>query len=336
MAGIRRYCGLAEEASFGESPAPAATVHLDIASSTLDPPADTNIIYDGGARRTARIYRPGFYAPAGNIVYGLDIRTIGLFLRWALGSYKFTNAGGTGGLHLHEIYGTEDVLLPSFCSRVGKDLFEHVFSGCTMNSLEITVGDALCMATADILAKKDSKAALQTGTLLFPEEYPLAFHEATAFLIGTPDVEISAKVKEFTLTINNNADAGQGRHIGNRHPGRIPVNDRETSLAMTLFFEDTDMLESLWGSETGPAATGSTEYGLKLKIDSGDYGSLLITMPKVINTSVNQAPSGRSEMTQPVNVRALMTELTLDDASTVEGEILCSLENEETDMEPST
>ncbi len=334
MAGIRRYCGIVEEFEFGENPAPAAVVHLDIASASLDAPSDTNIIYDGGARRTARIYRPGFYAPAGNVVYGLDIRTIGWLLKWALGSYKYTASGGTGALNLHEIYGTENVLLPSFCARVGKDIFEHVFSGCAINSLQVNVGAELCMATADIIAQRDAKAALETGELLFPEEYPLAFHEVTAFLTGTPDVEISAKVKELTLNINNSAGADAGRHIGNRHPARIPVGDREITLSMQLFFEDTDMLEKLWGGSTGPNECGSEEYGLKLVLDTSpcaEHGKLEIVMPKVINTATGQQPSGRSEMVQSVEARALMTDLTLDDGE-VEGEILCSLENNEEEM----
>lgn len=339
MAGIRRYCGIAEEFEFGESPAPAAGVHLDIASASIDAPTDTNIIYDGGARRTARIYRPGFYAPGGNIVYGLDIRTIGWFLKWALGTYNYTADGGTGTFNLHEIYGTEDVLLPSFCARVGKDIFEHVFSGCAINSLQLNVGAELCMATVDIIAQRDSKAALQTGALLFPDEYPLAFHEVTAYLIGEgdagADLSISAKVKEFTLNIGNSASAENGRHIGSRHPARIPVGDRETTLSMQMFFEDTTMLERLWGEATGPAECGSTEYGIKLVLDTSpcaEHGKLEIYLPKVVNTTAGQPPSGRSEMVQSVEARALMTDLTLNDASTVEGEILCSLENNELEM----
>jgi hypothetical protein len=338
MAGIRRYCGIAEEYEYGEAPAPAAVVHLDIASASLDAPSNTNIIYDGGARRTARIFRPGFYAPGGNIVYGLDVRTIGWFLKWALGSYKYTASGGTGSLNLHEAWGTEDVLLPSFCARVGKDIFEHVFSGCVVNSLQINVGSELCMATVDIAASKDSKSALEVGELLFPEEYPLAFHEVTAYLIGegdpSGDLSISAKVKEFTLNINNSASADGGRHIGSRYPARIPAGDRETTLSLQLFYEDTIMLERLWGASTGPNDCGSEEYGIKLVLDTSpceDHGKVEIYLPKVVNTAVSQQPSGRSETVQTVEARALMTDLTLASGE-VEGEILCSIENNEEEM----
>lgn len=336
MAGIRRYCGIAEEATYGQTPAPAAIVHLDIVGSSLDVPADTNIIYEGGARRSARIYRPGFYAPAGNVEYGLDIRTIGWFLKWALGNYLFTNSGGTGALHLHEIYGSHDTILPSFCARVGKDIFEHVFSGCVLNALEINVGDALCIATADIVAQKDSKAALEAGELLFPDEYPLAFHEVNAFLIGTPDVNISARIKELSLAITNNAAADQGRHVGNRHPARIPANDRETVVNLTLFHEQTDFLERLWGASTGPNACGSTEWGLKLEFKTApcaDHGSMIMTFPKVVSTTTQQQPSGRSEMPQTVAVRALMDTVTLSNSDEVETEVLCALENNQGDME---
>lgn len=340
VGGIRRYCGIAEEETFGQTPAPSAVTHLDIASSSLDPPSDTNIIYDGGARRTARLYRPGFYAPEGNIVYGLDIRTIGWFLRWALGTYVYTATGGGNGRNLHEIYGTENVILPSFCSRVGKDIFEHVFSGCTINSIEINVGDALCMATVNIVAQKDAKAALETGTLLFPVEYPLAFHEVTAFLTGEGgDTAISAKVKELTLTINNNIAADQGRHIGNRYPARVPAGDRETTLSLSMFYEDTDMLEKLWGAATGPDDCGSNEYGLKLVFDTdpcAEHGKLTVLMPRVINTNVQQQPSGRDETVQEVSARALMDTLTLADNSEAEGEILCSLDNSQEDMAPAS
>jgi len=334
--GIRRYCGIVEETEYGQDPAPSAHVHLDIASSSLDSPSDPHIIYGGGARRSARVYRPGFYSPSGNIVYGLDVRTIGWFLKWALGDYDFTALGGSNGNNLHEIWGTHDVILPSFCARIGKDIFEHVFSGCVVNSLEINVGDALCMATVDVAAKNDAKAALETGELSFPEEYPIAFHEVNAYLIeNSSETDIGARIKEMTLTINNNADASAGRHVGNMHPARVPVGDRETTLSLTLFHENTDFLEKFWGGSTGPDKCGPTEFGLKLVIDTSPcetHGKLEILLPKVISTSTQQQPSGRDEMDQPVEVRALFDMVTLEDASEEESEILCSLENDEDEM----
>ncbi|HSW42697.1 MAG TPA: phage tail tube protein [Patescibacteria group bacterium] len=90
MLPIARYAGFGEETVYGT--AVPAVVHVDIASATLDAPSDTESYYTGGLGRGTRTRRPGYYAPAGNLVYGWDIRTIARLLRWTLGGYRFTTA----------------------------------------------------------------------------------------------------------------------------------------------------------------------------------------------------------------------------------------------------
>ena len=143
-----RYAGLAEEYSFNPVTPPDAIFHIDIGSATLDVPTDPNLHFEGGLYRGRKIIRPGFYAPTGNIVYPVDIRSIAYILKWALGSYVFTDGGE--GANTHEIYGIEDLVLPSFCTRLGKDNFEHIFTGCVINSLEIKIEGEYVFITADI------------------------------------------------------------------------------------------------------------------------------------------------------------------------------------------
>lgn len=326
---IARYVGLAEETSFNQPASPAAVTHVDIASSSLDVPSDTQLIYGGGLQRSAITHRPGFYSPSGNLVYAFDIRTIGFLLKWALGGYDFTASGGTGSLNLHEFYGTAENVLPSFVARVGKDHFEHVFSGCVINSLEITVEGEWCQATADIVAAKDSRADLvEIQNLLLSPAYPLAFYEVTASIDGSPS---SCSVKSFTLTINNNQDAEAGRGLGQRHPCRIIAGERETTFSKDLFFENIAALQKIWGGTDGPSSEGPTEFAVELTFDSGDHGTMVVSMPKVIYTSVAQQPSGRDEITQSTSGRALMDDVALADGSTtVTSEIYIRLENEET------
>ncbi len=326
--GVARYLGFAEEETFNQGTPPAAVAHVDIASASLDSPTDTQMIYSGGLQRSARTHRPGFYSPTGNVVYAFDIRTIGFLLKWALGGYKFTHEGGTGDLNLHEFYGSPENRLPSFCARVGKDYFEHVFSGCAINSLEIQVDGEWCQATADIVAAKDSKATrLELQDLLLSDAYPLAFHEVTASVDGTPK---SCEVKSFTISISNNQDADAGRGLGSRHPCRIIAGERETTIDMDLFFENTEALEKLWGGSTGPSTNGSEEFPIVINVDSGDHGHMSIELPRVIYTSVSQQPTGRDEIVQSTSARAFMDTVTLDDGVTeVESEILVGLENEE-------
>lgn len=332
MTAVLRYAGFAEEASYLEDPAPAATFFADILSATLDAPSDVELIHGGGLGRNAFLHRPGFYAPAGNIVYAFDVATLTYLLKWALGEYEFTSEGGTGSLNLHEIYGTNDDEVPSFCARVGKDLFEHVFSGCCLNSLQLQIEGEWCLATADIIAAVDAKDTLKTiAQVTLPTENPLAFHELTAYKVsGAYETEWSANIKSLTLNIANNLSAEAGRTIGSRHPRRIPAGERVTTFAANLWFDTTDELEAFWGGATGPAATGPTEAFLRIVADGGADGEVRIDLPKYIYTQVQQQPSRRGEMVQAVTGRAFPDTVTLEDAVTnVTTDIYARIENAE-------
>ncbi|MBA7642517.1 hypothetical protein ES703_50212 [subsurface metagenome] len=152
--------------------------------------------------------------------------------------------------------------------------------------------------------------------------------------IGNSD--LSARIKSLTLSIGNNLDAMSGKTMAHRHPQRAIAGARDITIAMNVFYEDLDMLELLWGSGVGgagPVAGGSTPYGLQLVFDSGDHGTLTIRLPKLINTQVQQQPSGRDEIVQAVAGRSIVGEITLnDDATKVETDIYCKLENKESNM----
>jgi hypothetical protein len=332
MTAIFRYGAFAEEASYNENPAPEPDFFVDITGASLDAPSDTEMIYGGGLGRSAFLHRPGFYSPAGNVVYAFDVRTIAFLLKWALGEYVYTAGGGTGALNLHECYGTEDDILPSFCARIGKDLFEHVFSGCCLNQLQLQMEGEFCVATADIIAAVDAKDTLRAiADVTLPTEYPLAFHEATAYSVsGSYETEWSANVKSLTLTINNNLSAEAGRTIGTRYPRRIPANERLTTFAANLWFDSDDELEKLWGGASGPAATGPAEGFLRVVLDGGAGGEVRLDLPKYIYTQVQQQPSGRSELVQAVTGRAFPDTVTLEDGVTdVSTDIYARIENAE-------
>ena len=311
---VLRYLGLAEEGSYNPDVAPQAAFHVDIASATLDVPGEAQMIYGGGLNRSAYLHRPGFYAPSGNIVYAMDIRTIAFLLKWALGGYKFT----AGDPNLHEIWGSSDSFLPSFCARLGKDLFEHVFHGCGINSLQIQVEGEFVLATAEIIAAKDSRADIKDVTdLLLPDEYPLAFHEVTAKLGGTAvGDDKSADIKSLTININNNLSAEDGRGIGSRHPYRLPAGERELTISKQLWYEDIEQLQTYRGGNDGPANAGTTETELHITIDSGEFGNLVMSLPRFVYTNVQQQPSGRDELVQSTEGRAFMTDQMLDDGTT--------------------
>ncbi len=322
---VLRYLGLAREAVFNPAIPPMAEFFVDIASATLDAPADTQIIYEGGLTRGVRMHRPGFYAPAGNIVYAFDIRTIAFLLRCALGGYRFT-AGTPPALNTHEIWSSFGNVMPSFTARLGKDHFEHVFTGCVINSLEIAVEGEYCMATAEIIAARDVRAAIaDRGSIILPAEYPLVFHEVKASIAGS---DRSADVKTLTLSIGNNLAVESGRGLGSRHPYRIPAQNLDVMLNMTLWYANSAELERYWGGATGPAIGGSQEFPVVLNFDSGTHGDMIIELPRFAYTQVQQQPGGRGEIVQSVAGRAFLTNETLLGGSpTVSTEILATVIN---------
>lgn len=327
---IFRYAGFAEEATYGESPAPDAVFHLDIASASLDAPTETEMMFEGSIGRGRTKHRPGFYSPSGDVVVAIDVRTAGWFLKWALGNYVFTE-GTDPALNTHEIYRSDNNILPTFCSRIGKDVFEHVFSGCSINELTLEVSDGFGQLTVDILSQKDGKATLQTiSALILPTEFPLMFHEVTATRDAT---DVSAKVKSFTLTISNNLDAEAGRSIGSRYPRRLIASAHEVTIEADLFYEDSSQLEAYWGGSTGPADTGTDEFGMAFVLDAGTDGQIEIAAPRVIYNEVPTQPSGRDELTQSVSMAPYETEHTLADGTTkVNSELLVTVTNNVDEM----
>lgn len=325
MPPVRRYAGFGNESVYGT--AVAAQFHVDMQSATLDAPSGTESYYAGGLGRGIRTRRPGYYVPSGNIVYAWDIRTIGAMLRWALGGYVFTD----DTLNTHEMYASDDVILPSFTARIGKDVFEHVFAGCVVDSLELDLAGDFLLATMAVNAKKDSKAALQAeSALLLPDEFPLAFHDATISLFGSAR---SADIKKLKLMIANGARPDSGRGIGSRYAYRQPVGSRDITLATDLWLENTGDVEDFWGGASGPSDDGPADQAISITCDAGADGSLVLALPRAHFTKVATQPSGREEITASAEIRALVDDIELlDGVTTVRSELLATLENAATSL----
>jgi hypothetical protein len=332
MTQILRYAGFGSEAEYGV--AVPATLHVDINSATLDAPSGSENVFQGGIGRALRSRRPGYYRPGGNVVYAWDIRTIAAMLRWTLGGYVFT----AGGDNTHEVYGSNEVLMESFTTRIGKDVFEHVFAGCIVESLELDLGGDFLLATMAVGARRDSKDTLkEPSELLLPDEFPLAFHEVTMELPADESEDISPLVKQLRLTINNGLRADSGRSIGSRYPRRMPVGGRTVTGTMDLWYESTEQLERLWGGATGPTDDGSEEVSAKITADAGADGSLTLDLPAAFFTQVGQQGTGRDEITQQVQFQALEGAVTLaDDSTEVLRELLATVVNGEDDLEGSS
>ena len=325
-----RYVGFAEEATYRPVVPPAAVFHVDIASASLDVPSDPNLHFEGGLYRGLKTIRPGYYVPGGNIVYPADIRTIAYILKWALGNYKYTVGGA--GINTHEIWSVEELVLPSFTARLGKDNFEHIFTGCIINSLELKVEGEYFYLTLDVVGGKDSKGALQAiGDLLLPAEYPLSFIDTSMVLGVTP---YSCKFKTLTIKIANNLAPDAGKGFGTRFPCRLPVGARNVNISGGLFFEDSSQYESFWGDSAGISVNVPVEETLTLTLDSGAFGSMNLVLPRFYFSQLTTPVAGRTEITQGFSAIGLVDTVTMaDDVTEVDTDILATVLNGADDLD---
>lgn len=323
MVNIFRYVGIGHETTFGVEA--AATIYLDPSSCTLDSPAGYEILIEGGMGRSVTRKRPGFYSTGGSIEYPVDINSVGYMMRGAFDQYTFTS--GSPG-NTHEFYGGNTNELDSWTYRVGKDVHEHIFMGCSVNSLRLNVDSGLATASVDLYGAQDDTTTLKTYSAiqsLIPTEYPLAFYDVTATINS---VDTSAKCKTVSWTCSNNLGKDSGRSIGSMYPATFKAGNRVIETQLSLQFDDLTHQTLFWGDDGGPSCSGSTLFPLTLTFDGGDSGEMEISMPNCVMTSIPTQPRGRDALYQTITCRALLKEdVALADASTVDTDCLVTLVN---------
>lgn len=325
MTEVFRYVGIGKEDTFGSEA--SAVIYIDPTSCTLDVPAAPEIVVDGGMGRMARRKRPGYYACGGAVEYPADVASLTYLFRAVLDQYVFTDAGGEVG-NIHEFYGGNQNELTSWTYRVGKDVFEHVFLGCVGNGLTLNVADGLMTASLDLVSKVDDTTTIKTYddiSAYLPDESEVAFYDTAVSINGVPSSTIC---KTLNLKINNSIDKKSGRGLASMYPYGFKTNGRRLIEAqMQLEFEDDTHLELFWGGE-GPQTTGSTQFAVDIAIDSGDYGTIDICLPNALLTTIPTQAKGIDTIYQTITVRGLMgLDVELDDASTVNTDILVTVDN---------
>lgn len=324
---ILRYGELTEEASFAPttplSQANMKSRWINPSALSLDAPSESDAKVDSAFGRVAVDKYAGFYNPSGSISYQINIDTVAAFLKWALGGYAFT-AGVPGppiAPSIHEAWGSDTRILPSFQSRLGKDTFEHLFQGTVIDTLTLSVEDATTSAEAECSAAIDGKDTSQNGVVVYnklPNAKVIPFHAAAVTIAG---VLQARKIKNLELSISNNLDAEAGRYLGSRYPGRIPANEREVALTLEMDASDTAQLERLWGSSSGPTIDGAVVFPIEITFFGGNNASgvpqnLIVNIPKAFYSTVESQPEGRDEMVQSVEAMTLKGPITLADGTT--------------------
>lgn len=344
-----RYVGIGMEASDGTITNPEPFFYVDASEVGLDSPEEAELVVPSALGMTSRAKRGGAYIPGGDVVYNMDIRSIGWFLLMGLTGH----GSGTGyvvtqemeaddvtptGYWIHEIWATTDRYLRPFCARVGRDEFEHVFENCAAGSLSFAVSRELIPLTMETNSARDFKApggVKSVDTILdnlYPE-YAMSFQDVSATVNA---VDLSPRVMSLTGNINNNLDSERGVTIGSRFPRRHSSTGRDITMEMEMEFLDLDQKELFWGSAgaTEPSAEGSAEFPMEINFDAPyNDGDGVIKLPKVFFSSVSTPQSGREDITQGVNATALDGEVTLEDGTTtVKTAMYARIRNKQDDM----
>jgi hypothetical protein len=293
---IFRYFAIGAEETYGT--AVAATLARDVESASLDSPgAGALLVPDRGLSRARRQVRAGFYAPAGDVSLPADFEIMKALFGYALGTV-------VEDAPEFVVTGTDETVLPSFTARIGRDLSEHVFAGCAVNTLTMEASDSFIKLTAGIKAQKDSLSTLKDLEALLAlglDAEPLtAFHELTC----DAGYE-SARVRSLVLKIENGIDETRGRGVGSRFPYRLRVGARTVSVDLVLDFDSLDQFYGFWGNEQGPSADSPTEFAFTFTVTDRDGNEALFTLPRAYVAEGKHATAGRAPMDEAVTLNAL-------------------------------
>ncbi len=324
---VLRYGSFKEEVQFRVKPTHGVGFTTMVDGVAVDTPSGTQLDYASGIGLENDINMPGQYAGGGGNVEQLTfISTLQFWLKWALGGYRFFQADVGEMFNKHEMYSINERLLPSFTMEGGKDYFEHLFLGCSINSLEITVEDGYIKINPTLTFAKDVNGELkEVETLQLPADKPLMFYGAK-LLINNVDITEQKIVKSFNITIDN--DLQQKFGIGSRFSRANTTNGRNITWGVE-FEHDYDLthLKRLWGAENGASEDGSEEVEVRVILEGKNDGNADIYLPRNIYDSVSQQPSGREEFSNSIQGKAYVGGVVLDNGETKRSSILATVNN---------
>lgn len=290
---VKKYLMIGKETTFGTK-ASTKDVTIDPESVELDPAGDSVLFYEG-ISGLDRFIEAGRYESGGSVSFPVDNKTFGHFVKYALGATGYTKTGTAPSI-THTFVPAQDPRMDSFTAFVGKDVLEHVFTGCSITNLTISGGEGFVSASVDIISGKDEKATL-ASTVTFTTGKLYGSHTVAVKIGGTDQ---STKVESFTLSIDTGAK--HQFNVGNRYPSKSNRGSMVVSGDLSLSFDDTNELERYWGSVSG-ASNIINEFQLDFIIGAAST-DISVSLPATVYTSMGQPVSGRGRIEQSGSFRA--------------------------------
>ncbi len=298
-----RYFGYRPEQTYGTEDTSATIRYLNMGKCALDTPKDPNLEVPSFEETPSRIKR-GLYSPSGDLEVALDVNSISEFLYFTLGTETVVTENTK-----YLIYAGSSRILPSFTAYVGKDDgnpndFEHIFYGCVISKLSLSLSDGLATATISIQAQKDGKDDLKAeSAITIAESYPIAFYEAETSLGST---DLTARTTSFEFEFDNGVDAKNGQAFGSMFPYKLTSSGKTPTIKTDVFYQGYDFLVKFWGSSSGPPC-GTTYEAYKIEFTDEDDNELTLLFPKVALKTSSAPVEGTDEIKQSLEFNVLKT-----------------------------
>lgn len=306
---ITRYLMIGEETQYGVEPASYSET-LDPESVDLDNSGDDKLIYEGMSGLD-RLVTLGAYTTGGSITLPIDDKATVWFWKWALGGYE---KSGSSPAVTHTFFPKRGAWMPSFSAKVGKNIFEHIFLGNVIESINLEIENEWALITVNTVGQKDKNGAL-SDTVEFTEGNLFSAPLVTLDKNGT---DMSSKVNSLSLNLETGANVEDGIGFGSRFPRKALQGSMICTLELTLAFDSMDELTDFWGGDLEPSNDKLKSFSYTLHLGE----NFDIIFPKMIYTSSSQPVEGRDAIQQTVTARALY------DDSTKEGPIMVSVTND--------
>lgn len=309
-----RYFGYRPEATYGTEDTSEDVRYLQMGKCSLDTPADPNLEVPTFEETPSRIKR-GLYSPSGELEVALDVYSICEFLYLCFGNEL--TAGNASDGYKYLMYPGSGRNLSSFTAYVGKDDgnvndFEHIFYGCVISKLSITLSDGLATANMTIQAQKDAKTTLKSeSAITIADSYPIAFYEAETEMGST---DLTARTTSFEFEFDNGVEASAGQAFGSMFPYKLPSSGKTPTIKSNVFYQGYDFLTKFWGSSSGPTC-GTTYEGYTIVFEDEEENKLTLEFPKTALKTASAPIEGTDQIKQSLELSVLKGEYTIPSGS---------------------
>lgn len=297
---VGRFFGLSLEEEFGDLPENPNWFWSEFGSADISPPDTQYGTYEGATSRTPIYATPANYMCSGPVALPADIINIGWVLLGILGEVESEYQGD--GIWKHTF--TIADRLPTFTFAVGKELYQHNYTGITLDSLSMEYDDNFVVLGLDVIGGKDEKDddPATVGVCDLPESILTSL--MSTFERGGSD--ITPDIEEFELEINNNIEVDDNIPAAERYPKIAFPQQLEITINMDISFSDLETLEAFWGGANGPTIEVEEEAILIEFVQEEGAKEITIKLPAAIAQSYSNPISGRDKIEQSISYQAIV------------------------------